>query len=161
MLFNLINQHRARQRTPGRMIWHDSGASMAKKHVNDMVSLNYFGAVSPSGVGIDNRLVSSTPRIDFSGWGVILSQGSNYAATILQSNIDANYVPIINSTTYTHIGIGYNPAHGGMWVEVYLQKPVPSTLRGIATVAAFARMRVFAVARILANAATGKASGRR
>jgi len=47
------------------LIWHDGLSGVATKHSRDMNNRNYFSTVTPEGVDIFQRLVSSRPRIDF------------------------------------------------------------------------------------------------
>jgi uncharacterized protein YkwD len=63
-LFDQINTQR-RFDGIGMLRWHDGVALNAQKHSIEMVDRNYLALVSPDGIDLAERLVSSNPRIDF------------------------------------------------------------------------------------------------
>lgn len=63
-LFLQVNAQRRGEGLP-ELIWHDGIAVVAQKHSIDMFNRNYLSLVTPEGVDLCERLVSSNPRIDF------------------------------------------------------------------------------------------------
>jgi uncharacterized protein YkwD len=63
-LLNQINMYRA-ERQLRALQWHDGIGLVAQKHSIDMNTRKYLALVSPEGIDLCERLVSSTPRIDF------------------------------------------------------------------------------------------------
>jgi uncharacterized protein YkwD len=63
-LFDQINLYRF-ARGMRTLLWHDGMALVAQKHAVDMNTRKYLSLVSPEGIDMCERMVSSVPRIDF------------------------------------------------------------------------------------------------
>jgi hypothetical protein len=116
-LMSQINTER-RQNGLQSLRWHDGMALVAQKHSLDMHSRSYLSLVSPEGIDLGERLVSSIPRIDFdeSYHFVAYTQTPSQVYAQLESNADANLV--IHNPDVTHFGASFQSNPGPYHVTI-------------------------------------------
>lgn len=116
-LFDQININRAYQGIP-RMKWHDGMALNAQKHSIDMNTRGYLSLVTPEGVDLAERLVSSKPRIDFDELYnfVTFTQTPTQVYDRLISSPDANAAMFDPSVT--HFGASFQANPGPYYVTI-------------------------------------------
>jgi uncharacterized protein YkwD len=104
-LFAEINNYREGRGLP-RLRWHDGMSLVADTHVKDMQAQNYVGLVSPQGIDMFERMVSSNPRIDFDQAYafVAYTQDENKVFRQLMDVPDSRLV--LEDPSITHIGLG-------------------------------------------------------
>ena len=93
--------------------WHDGMCLVADIHAQDMMNQNYLGLVSPQGIDMFERMVSSNPRIDFDQAYAFVAY-TDSASNVFQQLIE---VPdsrmVIEDPNMTHFGSRFRgPASG-------------------------------------------------
>ena len=90
------------------LIWHDGISEVAQLHNKDMVNRGFFSIVNPDGVDPYQRMVSSSPRIDFDNAFAFVAQcngGAASAMPLFNALIDNTASrTVIESPKLTHFG---------------------------------------------------------
>lgn len=96
--------------------WHDGIGAVAQVHTADMVARSFFSIVNPDGVDPYQRMVSSTPRIDFDNAWAFVAQiaaggpgdGTLWFEALLDNSVTRAIMENANVTHFGHRG-----ANGG------------------------------------------------
>lgn len=115
LLDKYINPRRDDKGLP-RLKWHDGLAAVSLMHATDMANRNYLSLVSPEGISIYQRLVSSNPKIDFTSADAFVMNTPGNSLQLFNSLL-ANPAgrSVIDNPATTHFG-GWNlitPARKG------------------------------------------------
>jgi hypothetical protein len=86
-------------------IWHDGLTAVSEVHAKDTAKQNYFALVSPQGVSVCNRLVSSVPPMSFAAAYAFPMTTPGNSKQIFDAML-ANAVTrgLIDDPTLTHFG---------------------------------------------------------
>jgi hypothetical protein len=111
-LLTYINNYRAGKGL-APLVWHDGLGAVSQLHSQDIFNRNYFSLVTPEGVDIYQRLVSSSPPIHFSRAYAFIAQHNNTKRTFARQVFQALLASSVgraamDNPTMTHFG-GWHP----------------------------------------------------
>lgn len=118
-MLNRIN-HLRRAKDLETLTWDQVAAGVATVHTNDMVARYYFSLVSPEGIDLFTRLSSSNPPSNATAAQYFIIQGSQSVGEVwdfIRNNASTD--AMLQMTQWRHVGIGYNPADGGVWTFLF------------------------------------------
>ena len=124
---NLFNRVNSRRKSLGltSLIWHDGLAAVSDKHSNDMLARSYFSLVTPEGVSIYQRLVSSSPRIDFANAYAFVTSSSGALAVFNALRATPAGLTAMDDPAMTHFGAGATSPGGAPATIIFGQNVVP------------------------------------
>jgi uncharacterized protein YkwD len=118
-VWEMINGHRM-ENNSGVLAWDQISAGCALRHSNNMVSGNFFSLVSPTGVDVIERMVSSSPPTTATLAQYFIVQGVQDPDDLVMFLIwNASTRAILEYPQWRSIGIGYNAGNGGTWTIVF------------------------------------------
>jgi uncharacterized protein YkwD len=118
-LYALINSHRADLYMTA-LLWDNLGAACAQLHTDNMVNQNYFSLVSPKGIDLPTRMVTSGEV--FAQTQYFIAQGTDDPEELMHFLVENRTTNAIMSwQPWLFMGIGYNPGNGGTWTIEFVR----------------------------------------
>ena len=110
----LVNEIRAAEGLEP-LVWDEAAADCAYDHCVDMRVRNYYGHVSPDGVGAEERMVRG--RVDYAFYGgENIARGEDSPRQVVGSWMGSpHHRDAILAPGFTHMGVGVQVGRKGPW----------------------------------------------
>jgi uncharacterized protein YkwD len=118
-VWTLINNHRTSQGL-SLLMWDQIVAGCSQDHTDRMVNSNFFALVTPSGMDVFTRLISSLPPSNATQAQYFILQGTQDPNALFDFLLhNSSFHDIMDDSTWRNIGIGYNSGNGGTWTITF------------------------------------------
>jgi uncharacterized protein YkwD len=120
-LFDQINLYRF-SRGLRTLLWHDGMALVAQKHAVDMNTRKYLSLVSPEGIDMCERMVSSSPSIDFDMAYQFVSF-EQFPTQVFSELVNSNSArAVMEDHDVSHFGASFQANPGPFYVAILMAK---------------------------------------
>lgn len=116
--FKAFNNQRLAVGRGGQTVWDATGIipGAVKAHLDDMLNTGYFALVSPSGVDVPTRAVSSGAAAFATSSTVIARGYSNADRLMTDLMLEPRFASVVINYGVGRIAVAYSSARGGSWV---------------------------------------------